>query len=85
MSAWDWQNYTKNAEMSKNWLGVNAKETSFLGLLQLLDEITMIRFMGRDLTIYLKFLNNSYVMFGAILIIQWTVLIPLYYSGNDAE
>ena len=85
MSAWDWQNYTKNAEMSKNWLGVNAKETSFLGLLQLLDEITMIRFMGRDLTIYLKFLNNSYVMFFIILLIEWTVLIPLYYSGTDAE
>jgi len=69
MSAWDWQNYTKTNEMSNNWLGVNAKETSFLGLLQLLDEITMIRFMGRDLTIYLKFLNNSYVMFLAILLI----------------
>ena len=56
-----------------------------MGLLQLLDEITMIRFMGRDLTIYLKFLNNSYIMFFAILLIQWTILIPLYYSGNDAE
>ena len=56
-----------------------------MGLLQLIDEVTMIRFMGRDLTIYLKFLNNSYVMFFLILLIQWTILIPLYYSGTDAE
>ena len=24
-------------------------------------------------------------MFLAILIVQWTILIPVYYSGNDAE
>ena len=56
----------------------------FFGLLQLIDEVTMIRFMGRDLTIFLKYLNYQTWMFLVILIIQWTVLIPIYYTGEDA-
>ena len=80
----DWREKGHNDEDTKAWLGINAKETNFFGLLQLIDEVTMIRFMGRDLTLYLKFLNYNQWMFGAILILQWTVLIPLYYSGEDA-
>ena len=45
----------------------------------------MIRFMGRDLTIFLKFLDYQTWMFLAILIMQWTVLMPLYYTGEDAD
>ena len=45
----------------------------------------MIRFMGRDLTIFLKFLDYQTWMFLAILIMQWTVLMPLYYTGGDAD
>lgn len=70
---------------AKAWLGINAKETNPFGLLQLVDEVTMIRFMGRDLTIFLKFLRYQGVMFLVILLLQWTVLIPLYYFGDDAD
>ena len=45
----------------------------------------MIRFMGRDLTIFLKFLDYQTWMFLAILIMQWTILMPLYYTGEDAD
>lgn len=51
----------------------------------MIDEDTMIRFMGRDLTIFLKFLDYQTWMFLAILIMQWTILMPLYYTGEDAD
>ena len=51
------ENSKEGDEDAKAWLGINAKHTNFFGLLQLIDEVTMIRFMGRDLTIFLKYLR----------------------------
>lgn len=41
--------------------------------------------MGRDLIIYLRFLRYQATVFFVILICNWSVLIPLYYSGTYAE
>ena len=45
----------------------------------------MVRLMGRDLIIYLRFLRYQATIFFVILICNWSVLIPLYYSGTYAE
>ena len=67
------------------WLGIDVKEMSVLGILNIIDEATMIRFMGRDLTLYLKYIKYQAIMFGVIVIMNWTILLPLYYNGQDAE
>ena len=44
----------------------------------------MIRLMGRDLTLYLKFLKYEAGFFFMLGLISFALLIPLYYSGSDA-
>ena len=41
--------------------------------------------MGRDIGIYLQFLKYQAVMFSVIFGTSFCVLIPLYWSGNDAS
>ena len=53
--------------------------------MQVLDENTMVRLMGVDLVLYLKFLKNQAVMFLLLFAINFTILVPLYYSGADAS
>lgn len=58
---------------------------NFLGLLQIIDEKTMIRLMGKDLTMYLKFLKFQAVQFFIIFILSFSTMIPLYWTGSDAK
>jgi len=48
------------------------------------DEETMIRLMGRDLALYLKFLKFQAAMFFAIFLFSFSIIIPLYWAGKDA-
>lgn len=56
----------------------------WINILHSIDEETMIRLMGRDLALYLKFLKYQAAMFSVILLISFATLVPLYWSGNDA-
>ena len=58
---------------------------SIFGLVSVIDEVTMIRLMGRDLAMYLKYIKYQAYMFAIILLMNWTILLPLYYLGEDAE
>ena len=41
--------------------------------------------MGRDLAMYLKFLKFQAVQFFIIFVLSFSTMIPLYWSGSDAE
>jgi hypothetical protein len=45
----------------------------------------MIRLMGRDLAMYLKFLKFQAVQFFIIFVLSFSTMIPLYWSGSDAQ
>ena len=66
------------------WLGMDIKEADWLGLLQIIDETTMTRLMGRDMALYLKFLKYQALMFSAIFMFSFSFMIPLYYTGINA-
>ena len=67
------------------WLGMDIKEADWLGLLQIIDETTMTRLMGRDMALYLKFLKYQAIMFSAIFMISFSFVIPVYVTGIDAQ
>ena len=56
----------------------------WMNQVQSFDEETMIRFMGRDLSLYLKFLKYQAVQFFIIALFSFATVIPLYWSGSDA-
>lgn len=67
------------------WLGQDISQLNFLGILQIIQEKEMIRLMGRDLCIYLKFLRMQAIFFFSIFLVQSTILVPIYYFGTDAQ
>ena len=45
----------------------------------------MIHMFGRDRFLYLKFLKYQSWFFLTIFFLGWTILLPTYTSGNDAD
>lgn len=56
----------------------------WINQLHAFDEETMIRLMGRDLSLYLKFLKYQAVQFFIIFLFSFATIIPLYWTGSDA-
>ena len=48
-----------------------------------IDEDTMVRLMGTDYCFYMRFLRQQAWMFLLLFVINFTVLVPVYYSGSD--
>ena len=57
----------------------------WINQLHAFDEETMIRLMGRDLCLYLKFLKYQAVQFFIIFLASFATIIPLYWSGSAAH
>lgn len=72
-------------EHATNWLRVNLQGMSPIGILGIIDDSTMIRMFGRDRFLYLKFLKYQAWFFLTIFVIGWTILLPTYNTGNDAD
>ena len=68
----------------EQWLGKEFKTMHWMNQLHSFDEETMIRLMGRDLCLYLKFLKYQAVQFFVLFLLSFATLIPLYWSGSDA-
>lgn len=64
-----------------NWLRVNVARMNPLGIVQIIDEPTMIRMFGRDRFLYLKFLKYQSWFFLTVFFLGWTILMPTYNSG----
>ena len=72
-------------EESSNWLRVNVSNMNPMSILNIIDDATMIRMFGRDRFLYLKFLKYQSWFFLCIFALGWTILMPTYNTGKDAE
>ena len=66
-------------------LRINVLNMNPLGIVQIIEDDTMIRMFGRDRLLYLKFLKYQSWFFLVIFMISWTTLMPTYYQGSDAD
>lgn len=70
---------------NNNLLRVNVANMNPLSIVQIIDDLTMIRMFGRDRFLYLKFLKYQSWFFLALFVLGWTILMPTYNSGQDAK
>lgn len=70
---------------SNNWLRLNVGNMNPLSISSIIDDATMIRLFGRDRFLYLKFLKYQSWFFLCIFVLGWTILMPTYNTGKDAE
>ena len=70
---------------SGNLLRVNVANMNPLSIVQIIDEPTMIRMIGRDRFLYLKFLKTQSWFFLTLFLLGWTILLPTYYGGNSLK
>jgi len=69
---------------SNNLLRVNVANMNPLSIVQIIDDPTMFQMFGRDRFLYLKFLKYQSWFFLTLFFLGWTILMPTYYSGEDA-